>query len=69
MVGLRTLTLGAERASITYSSEDGGTSQVTEADLPWTKEVDRPTFAGMFFAYVSAQNWSEGVHAIVTCQE
>jgi hypothetical protein len=56
---------GRNAASITYSSEDGGTSQVTEADLPWTKKVDRPSFAGMFFAYVSAQNSGGGT---ISCQ-
>lgn len=56
---------GRNAASITYSSEDGGTSQVTEADLPWSKKIDSPSFAGMSFAYVSAQNSGGGT---ISCQ-
>ncbi|GLZ55794.1 hypothetical protein Acsp07_54110 [Actinomycetospora sp. NBRC 106378] len=56
---------GASRGSITYSSAGGGSSQATNAKLPWTKTVESPGYGGMTFAYVSAQNGGGGT---IRCQ-
>jgi beta-lactam-binding protein with PASTA domain len=56
---------GKNRAIITYANKGGNTSQETSAKLPWRVEVDSPSFGGMTFAYVSAQNSGSGT---ITCR-
>ncbi|MBN9795644.1 hypothetical protein DMP17_44825 [Pseudonocardia sp. TMWB2A] len=50
---------------ITYSSTGGNTSQVSSAELPWSKSVESPGYSGMSFAYISAQNSGGGT---ISCQ-
>lgn len=56
---------GKNSAMITYSSTGGNTSQVSSAELPWSKSVESPGYSGMSFAYVSAQNSGGGT---ISCQ-
>lgn len=53
LTGYRVTGRGTNSASLTFSTLDGTTQQVSDAALPWTQDV---SVTGGFFAYVSAQN-------------
>ncbi len=57
------VTGSAQSVDITYQNEDGGTSQVSDASVPWSY-----TFTGetLNFVYVSAQNNGETGTVTVT---